>query len=165
MVQNRKIFYSFHLKGRGVFMGLRVVCRAIVLDPDTSKLLLVRNQGANYWYAPGGGWDYDREGIKDGAMRETEEETGVKVIVIRLVYVQEFRPKGGDDVYLEQFWLAHPIGSTELSGAKDLHGIVEEARWFSREEMQGEKVFPERLKDRFWHDLSAVLSSPNPFID
>jgi len=144
-------------------MALRVICRTIVLDQETAKLLLVRNEGADFWYAPGGGWDHKNESIEQCSIRETEEETGIKIHPVRLLYAQEFRP-GNEDVHFELFWFAYPIGPTQIGHINDLHGIVEEARWFSKEEIQPIKVFPERLKNQFWHELSGVLSSPNPFL-
>lgn len=144
-------------------MALRVICRTIVLDQETANLLLVRNKGADFWYAPGGGWDYENESIEECSARETEEETGIKIHPVRLLYTQEFRPENGD-VHFELFWFAYPIGPTTIEAVNDLHGIVEEARWFSKEELETVTVFPKRLKDQFWHELSNVLSSPNPFL-
>jgi ADP-ribose pyrophosphatase YjhB (NUDIX family) len=133
------------------------------LDQETARLLLVRNQGTEYWYAPGGGWNHEIESIEQCSVRETEEETGIKIYPVRLLYVQEFRPNNGD-VHLELFWFAYPTGSIEIRNIKDLHGIVEEARWFSRDELHPLTVFPKRLKDQFWHELGSALTSPNPFL-
>ena len=143
-------------------MNLRTICRAIVLDQETAKILLVRNKGSNFWYPPGGGWQPEKEGLLECVVRETQEEAGVSIYPIRLLYVQEFRPDN-DDVHLEIFWFAYPTGSTEIT-VHDLHGIVEEAKWFSREDLQPLTVYPERLKTQFWHELSSVLTSPNPFL-
>ncbi len=145
-------------------MALRVVCRTIVLDQDNAHILLVRNTGKDFWYAPGGGWDHQKESIKDCLVRETFEETGLKVHPVRLLYVQEFRP-GNNDEHLELFWFAFLIDSSTIGNIKDAYGIVEEARWFSKDELQQIKVFPEKLKDKFWYELSSVLSSPNAFLE
>lgn len=145
-------------------MALRVVCRTIVLDQETAHVLLVRNKGETFWYAPGGGWDHEKESIKECLIRETLEETGIKTHPLRLLYVQEFRP-GNRDEHLELFWLAFLIGPAALGEIHDEHGVVEEARWFSKDELRDIKVFPEKLKDRFWYELSDVLSSPNVFLD
>jgi ADP-ribose pyrophosphatase YjhB (NUDIX family) len=144
-------------------MALRVICRTIVLDQGSAKVLLVRNAGADFWYAPGGGWDHELESIEDCAVREVREEAGVAIYPVRLLYVQEFRP-GNGDTHIELFWFGYPIGPTELSGGKDLHGVVEEARWFSKDDLQPLKIFPKRLKDQFWHELGGLLISPNPFL-
>jgi len=145
-------------------MALRVVCRTIVLDQDNAHILLVRNTGQDFWYAPGGGWDHQKESIKECLVRETFEETGLKIHPVRLLYAQEFRPGNGDE-HLELFWFGFLIGSATLENIQDTHGIVEEARWFSKDELQQIKVFPEKLKDKFWYELSSVLSSPNAFLE
>lgn len=144
-------------------MPLRVICRSIVLDQETAKILLVRNANARFWYLPGGGWEADSESIEECIVREVREETGINVHPVRLMYVQEFRPDN-DDIHLELFWFCYPTGSTTLGEVKDLHGIVEEARWFSREDMAPHAIFPKRLKNQFWHELASAISTPNPFL-
>ncbi len=143
-------------------MSLRVICRAVVLDQETAKILLVRNKGSDFWYPPGGGWQPETEDILKCVAREVKEEAGISIFATRLLYVEEFRPNN-NDVHLELFWFAHPTASTQTS-VEDLHGIVEEAKWFSKEDLQLLCVFPERLKNQFWHELSGLLGSPNPFI-
>lgn len=145
-------------------MALRVVCRTIVLDQENAHVLLVRNKGGDFWYAPGGGWDHEKESIRECLVRETFEETGVRVHPLRLLYVQEFRPGNGDE-HLELFWFAFLIGPSELAKVHDEYGIVEESRWFSKDELREIKVFPEKMKDKFWYELSSVLSSPNAFLE
>ena len=134
-----------------------------MLDQETARILLVRNRDASFWYPPGGGWVPEKETLEGCAARETKEETGVETHILRLLYVQEFDPGNGDR-HLELFWLATPTGVTELGPVDDTEGIVEESKWFSREELQSIELFPRRLKDRFWNDLSAALAVPNPFI-
>lgn len=144
-------------------MTLRILCRAIVLDQDTARILLVRNKGAAFWYPPGGGWKESEEDLQQCVVRETEEETGIQVLPVRLLYVQEFKPND-TDVHLELFWFAYPISSPSLVPVQDKHGLVEEARWFSQDELGKIKVFPTRLRDRFWRELSHSLTSPNPLL-
>ena len=165
MIATKENISSAHLTIEEVKkMTLRVVCRTIVLDQETARILLVRNRGQDFWYAPGGGWDHAVESIKECVSRETLEETGIQVHPVRLLYVQEFRPGNGDE-HLELFWFAFPTGTTKLGTIEDQHGIVEEARWFSRDELCELKVFPTRLKDRFWHEISSALTSPNTFLE
>jgi 8-oxo-dGTP pyrophosphatase MutT (NUDIX family) len=144
-------------------MTVRVVCRGIILDQDSAKLLLVRNKGSDFWYPPGGGWDHADETIEQCIIRETLEETTIHIQPIRLLYVQEFHPSK-EVSHLELFWFCTPISSTKIGNIKDLHGITEEARWFSKEDIQTITVFPERLKSKFWIELSSTLGSPNPLI-
>ena len=145
-------------------MNLRGIWRTIVLDSVTNKLRLVRHEGGNFWYAPGGGWEYESESVQECASREAIEETGIAVEVIRLLYVQEFRPNK-TDVHIELFWLAHPASNTEIGDIDDQFGTVEEARWFSKEELQSLTVYPVELKERFWNEISeSTTPPPDPFL-
>lgn len=141
---------------------ISIICRAIVLDKKTKKLLLVRNNEADFWYPPGGSWKKG-ENLNDCAVREVKEETGVDIVLLRLLYVQQFSIKS-NRFNLEMFWLANPSGNIELSPSHfDVGGIVEESRWFSRGELNSLKVFPERIKERFWIDIETLLLVPDLF--
>lgn len=144
-------------------MALRTICRAVVMDQETARILLVRNQGASFWYPPGGGWEAEKESVLECVVRETFEEAGIRICPVRLLYVQEFHPDN-NDIHLELFWLAYPISETEIHSISDAHGIVEEARWFTQDDVHGITVYPKRLASQFWHELGTILASPNPFL-
>ena len=128
---------------------LRTISRVMVVNED--KLLLVRNRGANFWYPPGGGWEFEEESLAECAAREVAEETGYKVVVKDLIWVREFRED--EKVFLETFWRAslsadNTQSTDTLSDHIDLdpNGIVDEAQWFSSAEIADLKVFPEIVK-------------------
>lgn len=147
-------------------MKVRILARVVTYDPQENKILLVRNKGTNFWYAPGGGWEHERENILECAAREVKEEAGLDVEVLKMLYVQEFHATE-DTIFFEMFWLAKPGGATKLN---DLHidldpnGAVEEAKWFGKEDVQELKVFPKRLKNTFWDRIGSVLDGEDPFI-
>ncbi|QQS22285.1 NUDIX domain-containing protein [Candidatus Saccharibacteria bacterium] len=62
---------------------LRVIIRALIID--SNKILLARNKDANFWYPPGGGWEFEDESVKDSVKREVTEETGYSVHVDSLL--------------------------------------------------------------------------------
>ncbi|KKW30779.1 MAG: hypothetical protein UY72_C0003G0008 [Candidatus Uhrbacteria bacterium GW2011_GWD2_52_7] len=145
-------------------MSARINSRVVTFDPDTQKVLLVRNKDQDYWYPPGGGWEPGEEDIRTCGEREVAEETGQRVTIQRLIYTQQFQASP-EVIFLEWFWLAHPDGDTKIrDGHIDLHGIVAEARWFSSEELQSVKVFPKRLKTTFWDNLSRWNQDEDPFL-
>lgn len=144
-------------------MSVRIICRAIILDPQTGRILLVRNRDASFWYPPGGGWE-EAESLRGCLAREAAEETGISILPFRFLYVQEFSPTPGE-TNLELFWLAHPTGGTELNpDFTDIGGIVEERCWFTRNEMRNLNVFPRRLTEEFWNTLGLLQTIPDPFI-
>ena len=144
-------------------MALRVICRAIVLDQETTRILLVRNHNASFWYPPGGGWKEDCESVLQCIARELEEETSVQAYPVRLLYVQEFHPEDGN-VHLELFWLALLTSTADIKEVHDEHGLVDESRWFAQAELQDLTVFPKQLKSKFWYDLAVAFTSPDPFL-
>ncbi|MDO8600429.1 MAG: NUDIX domain-containing protein [bacterium] len=147
-------------------MEIRIVTRVVVYDSEGRKVLLVKNRGQDFWYPPGGGWDYNKENIIECAEREVLEETGLSVKIIRLLYVQEFH-EGLDTISFEIIWLANPIATATLNKLhidQDVDGKVEKAEWFSEKELQDIKVFPERLRDTFWKNIEKFLKDEDPFI-
>jgi ADP-ribose pyrophosphatase YjhB (NUDIX family) len=147
-------------------MNIRILARVVTYDYKENKILLVKNKDANFWYAPGGGWEQDKENILECAKREVKEEAGLDVEITRLIYVQEFHATP-DTIFFETFWLAKPTGDTminELHIDLDPKGAVEKARWFSQSELQNLKVFPKRLKNTFWKNIDRIIKDEDPFI-
>lgn len=147
-------------------MNLRLVTRVITYDVQTQKVLLVKNRNQDYWYPPGGGWEHEKETIIVCAEREVFEETGLKIKLIRLLYVQEFHPDQ-DSVNLETIWLAKPTAGIKLNPAHiddDPNSQIETAQWFSKDQLQTVNVFPKRLQNTFWENINRFLGDENPFI-
>jgi len=147
-------------------MNIRILSRVVVYNPEDNKILLVKNKGTNFWYAPGGGWEYEKENILQCAEREVVEEVGLKVDIKRLLYAQEFHATE-DSIFFEMFWLAVPKEDSEIDEAHidlDPNGQVEIARWYLKEELQDLKVFPKRLKNTFWDNISRILENEDPFL-
>ncbi len=145
---------------------LRILARTLVVDND--KVLLVRNRGEDYWYLPGGGWEYDRETITQCASREVTEETGYEVAVDRMLWLQEFHK--AHQVFFETFWLASISESNNQTSETlrshidhDPEGMVEEARWYSESELTHLIVYPERVK-RFSQYITNQADDTDPFI-
>lgn len=147
-------------------MTLRFVTRVVTYDTQNQKVLLVKKHNQDYWYPPGGGWEHEKETIIECAEREVYEETGLKVKVIRLLYVQEFHPDQ-DSINLESIWLAEPAGGTTLNAShidQDTDGQVEMAQWFTHDQLQDINVFPKRLQDTFWRNINKFSQDEDPFI-
>jgi len=145
-------------------MKVRIVSRSVIYNNNKNKILLVKNKGGDFWYPPGGEWDYEREDILQAAVRETKEEVGLNIKILRLLYLQEFHATA-NTIFFEVFWLATPLQNKSLDKKHiDAGGKVETGKWFSRDELQSLKVFPKRLKDSFWESLGKLLKEKDPFI-
>jgi len=147
-------------------MDIRILARVVVYDPQENKILLVRNKETNYWYAPGGGWEYNKENILECAKREVKEEVGLAVDIKKMLYLQEFHATR-DTIFFEVFWFSIPQEGEKYNKEHidlDLNGQVEEAKWFSQIELLELKVFPKRLKDSFWKNIETFLEKEDPFI-
>ena len=148
---------------------LKPIARVITYHPETNQILLVRNKETSFWYAPGGGWEFEVENILECAKREVFEETGLHVDISRLLYAQEFHGNEGDveTICLETFWLAKLTHAQDLDISHvdlDPNGAVEEAKWFSKDDLMDLKVFPKRLKNSFWDNIEGFQNEEDPFI-
>lgn len=85
---------------------MRVKARAVMLEEGKLLVSRERRRGVEHLLLPGGRVQ-DGESIADALVREVTEETGVRVIPIRLLYVAEvvgaYRPHD-----LNLVWLAEP---------------------------------------------------------
>jgi 8-oxo-dGTP pyrophosphatase MutT (NUDIX family) len=61
---------------RAHFEGGHVTCGAVVLNPDR-QVLLVRHKVLARWLLPGGHLEPGDDALRDAALRELEEETGI----------------------------------------------------------------------------------------
>ena len=111
------------------------VAVAIMAD---NRILLIKREDFEVWALPGGGADAG-ESLAQAAVRESREETGLRVSLTRLVGVYS-RPDwidGGEHVVL---FAAIPSGGVLL---QDADGEVLDARFFGRHDL------PEALVP--WH--------------
>lgn len=149
---------------------VKLKIRARTLVVHDSKVLLVKNKGMDFWYLPGGGWEYDHESIIDCAEREVTEESGYKVKVERLLWSQELH-ENEKKVALETFWQASIAdGNKQTSEELDKHidsdpgGMVEAAKWIDAATIKKLKVFPVALKENFDDIVNGTYNPDDPFL-
>ncbi|MEM2265801.1 MAG: hypothetical protein DSO02_00130 [Hadesarchaea archaeon] len=127
---------------------------ASVLVERGDKILLVKRgsePGKGRWALPGGLVEVG-EGIRKAAVREVEEETGIKIRLKELVGVYDILGRNGKGVlryhYVTVCFLGEALSTEVRKG-----GEVLDAGWFGREEL-GRKRLTETtrriLKERGW---------------
>lgn len=135
-------------------MTLRVCARVLLFKDD--RLLLVKHlnpkTGAIWWVPPGGGVE-QVESLQEAAIREMKEEVGLTVTLAKLVYIRQFIRKDDQLNQISLFFLAGSAQGTEtLAGNYQTDEHITEFRYFSREEMQSQLVYPQMLKTEVWED-------------
>lgn len=72
---------------------VRITARAILVHDGHVLMLKGHDSGGGPWYVlPGGGVEHG-EPVHDAVAREMIEETGIKVVPERLLYIREFIPE------------------------------------------------------------------------
>jgi 8-oxo-dGTP diphosphatase len=121
--------------------GNRLRLRVCGLYRENDRLLMVRHRGINasdtFWCPPGGGLQFG-EATREGLVREFDEETGLKIEVGEMLFVNEFREPPLHA--LELFFAVHRLGGRLRQGLDPEmtldQQIIEEVRLMSFEEIK-----------------------------
>ena len=121
------------------------------------RLLLVRHRREgkyDFWVAPGGGVQGAEE-LGAAAIREVKEETGLDIVVDKLVYVEEFH---NPETRHCKFWFtASLVGGTLCATAPEaLAEHIVAAAWHTHAEVRRLEVFPEALRAKYWDDRAQA---------
>ncbi|WP_328894015.1 NUDIX domain-containing protein [Streptomyces sp. NBC_00236] len=131
---------------------------AAVLD-DAGRLLVIHKTDNNLWALPGGGHDIG-ERIADTAVREVDEETGIKVEVDGIVGLYtdpEHVLAYTDGEVRQQFSIcfrAHPVG-----GALRTSSESKEVRWVNPADLAELNIHPS-MRLRIHHALDESRKEP-----
>lgn len=144
----------------------RALLVARVVAVSDGKVLLAHHRhpdGRDFWCFPGGHVE-EGEGFVKAAARELEEETGLRVELSHVVYVQDFAGPPGRDV-AELFFCARVVDG-RLSPT--LEPNLVELAWVPVAQLPNYRVLPEELAQavfdgrwRSWHlPLPPVRTLP-----
>jgi 8-oxo-dGTP pyrophosphatase MutT (NUDIX family) len=128
----------------------RQFCASVfVINPINKKILLVKHAIFNKWIQPGGHIE-DNELPEEAALRETYEETGIKVTLLGKHFPREddlIRPlgvqlnhKSNGDRYVDMLYVGVP---NNPSDKLVLSNESTDIGWFSREELERLPIFPD----------------------
>ncbi len=140
----------------------REFCASVfVVNPIDKKILLCHHQKFNRWVQPGGHIE-DDELPEETALRETYEETGVRVRLlgerfpreddfIRPLGIQRNRGKDGS-LHIDITYVGVPINQDNVIEDDE----IDRCAWFSLEELNDIEVFPD-IKISFNYILNNII--------
>jgi len=120
---------------------------AYIIDPETKKILLVKHKKFGKWVQPGGHIEHN-EFPEEAAIRETYEETGIKIKLLGERFPREddfIRPLGiqknrtNTGVHIDFIYPAIPINHKELIISNESTNIG----LFTREEIEKLNILPD----------------------
>ena len=140
----------------------REFCASVfVVNPVDSKILLCHHKKFNRWVQPGGHIEKN-ETPEETALRETYEETGVRIKLIgdrfpreddfiRPLGIQRNRGKDGS-LHVDIIYVGIPLNQDNVIEDDE----IDRCAWFSFEELNDIEVFPD-IKISFNHILNNIL--------
>lgn len=131
--------------------------RVVILD-DQKRILMVRqhHEDRDIWMVPGGAIE-DGETARQAAEREVLEETGLHVVVKKLIWHVE-RVTSQKEQRFVNFFLADITSGCLALGSDPEYDrdaqVLREVRFMSRDEICDlEVLYPDYLKDELWRFL------------
>ena len=131
------------------FIGIG--CGAIIVNDKDEVLLLKRSSTARTepitWSRPGGAVEFG-EKIEEAVVREVEEETGVKIQVLKHLEITQ-------NIEEDKHWIAHGYLARHLSGEpKNMEPTKhDEIRWFPVNEL------PEKINNYTKKSIELYIES------
>tara|TARA_A100000164_G_C21856199_1_gene747657 strand:- start:469 stop:927 length:459 start_codon:yes stop_codon:yes gene_type:complete len=125
-----------HSWGKFVNEGKDKAAGIVVCLNDEQQFLVIKRSKADHragqWTIPGGHIDDDDNSIEDGALRELEEETGLKCSKTDLIYLGE--PKNKKYYFLTRKW----TGEVDVLIPNPESGIIEhdDFKWLTINEVK-----------------------------
>jgi len=134
-----------------------LICAYFLPKNSTTPLYLIVKQRHGLWSIPSGGKETG-ETYKEAAIRELEEETGIKeAILIKTDITNEFnydmKTKGKQEVYYTK------VTSMELPGTT-MEDEIKDIKWISPTEMKQYLIRPGQYK-KFQEIEKVILISLN----
>ena len=129
------------------------------------RLLLVSDDTEQIWIPPGGAVE-PGETLEAGAVREVAEETGLRVVLERMLYAREFVDEVRQRRSLQCYFLGRVVGGDLRMRADpafwdvSTEWRVTRARWWEPAALGAITVYPEVLRDRLWRDLAEPAHDP-----
>lgn len=128
-------------------MAEKIGIRPATITIWEGKILLVRSQynGEEFFLFPGGGLEFG-ETLKEGAIRETFEETGIKIKIKKLVHINEYiYREDWNKRSITAFFLAESKGKNEINVQTTDGEKIKEAVWMDIQKLEELDIRPKIL--------------------
>lgn len=135
-------------------MAEKIGIRPATIVIKDKKVLLVSSKynDEEFYLFPGGGMEFG-ETIEEAAIRETFEETGVKVKIKDLFHVNEYiYSEDWNKRSVSMFFIAEVVEILEPT--TDDEGKIKEVKWIKLSELDNYEIKPKRI-------VEMIKSSPN----
>lgn len=139
-------------------MSEKIDVRPATIVIENDKVLVVESKyGEEEFYLfPGGGIEYG-ETIEETAIRETLEETGYQVKVIKPVYINEYiDERDKSQRVINIFFLAKLTGK-ERKKACDDGGKIKQVRWVPIKKLKEIDIRPRMIKENLEKDYKEAF--------
>ena len=142
-------------------MNREFCASAFVVNPNNKKILLCHHKKFNRWVQPGGHIE-DNETPEETALRETYEETGVRIKLIgerfpreddflRPLGIQKNRGKDGS-LHVDITYVGIPLSQDNIIGDDEIDRFA----WFNMEELNDLEVFQD-IKITYQYILDKII--------
>jgi len=142
-------------------MAEKIGIRTATVTIKDGKVLLVNSKYGKeeYYLFPGGGVEFD-ETVTEGAVRETLEETGIKVKIGKLLHVNEFIYKNDwSKRSIAFFFLATPQEKFTKNISND-GGKIKQIKWVNISGLKDLDIRPKILADILINSSGKFESIP-----
>ena len=146
-------------------MAEKIGIRPASVTVYNGKVLLVRSEyhREEFYLFPGGGLEFG-ETIEEGVIRETLEETGVKIKIKQLMHVNEYIYRNDfSKRSITPFFLAEVDGESKINPQTNDGNKIKEALWVNIEDLEKIDVRPKIIAESLRLDLQKEFFHIKPY--
>ena len=141
--------------------GVKLRVSVVLIRGDEILLIRHRRDARFYWVLPGGGLE-SGESLTACAAREIQEETGLDINILRLLYVCEVLSPIGRKHVLDLIFLGEPVEGDEAI-RPSRYWVIEEPRFIPLHELLELELLP-AIAPQILEDARAGWLAPIRFL-